>query len=248
MTGIMRILITGAGGFLGQGLVHVLAEAGHSLRLLDVRPFKSPHEVVIGSVTDLACARLAMKDMDGLLIAHMAPRSPDAYVEPPVCFDINVKGTANLFFAAREAGVRRVVLISSMGAVSGYPKEEFHPHDLAPRADNGLYAVTKVHQEIIAEQYSREHGMAVAALRMGHVIDIRQKTDKYGKHVEARNVRHADRFDIGEAALRCMELPGLRYETFYVSSVPDGEDSAAWDLAHTFKRLNWWPRHGGRNV
>lgn len=241
----MRVLITGAGGFLGQGLVDVFAKAGHALRLLDVRKFESAHEVVAGSVADLPCVRAAIRDIEGLVIAHMAPRTPDAYAEPPACFDINVKGTANLFYAAREAGVRRVVLISSMGAVSGYPKDQFHPHDQLPRAERGLYAMTKVQQEMIAEQYAREHGLPVAVLRMGHVIDIRQKTDKYGKQVEAGSVHHADRFHIGEAALRCMELPELRYETFYISSVPDAEDAAVWDLDYTFKHLNWRARQGG---
>ena len=99
----MRTLITGAAGFLGQGLVGAF-EQGETcvLRLMDVRPFASRHEVVVGSVADLACVRAAMRGVDAMVLAHMAPRSPDAYAEPPVCFDINVKGTANLFFAAQE--------------------------------------------------------------------------------------------------------------------------------------------------
>lgn len=239
----MKVLITGAAGFLGQGLVAAFEQAeGYALRLMDVRPFESWHEVVVGAVEDLACVRAAMQGVDAMVIAHMAPRNPDAYADPPICFDVNVKGTANLFFAAQEAGVRRVVLISSVASVNAYPAEEFHTHDLTPKAMGGHYPLTKALQEIIAEQYAREYGMAVAVLRMGHIVDLRAKTDKYGKAIVPGDVNHTDRRDIGEVARRCLELPDLHYETFYITSLPDGTGAAAWDLDHTFARLKWRPR------
>ena len=238
----MRVLITGAAGFLGQGLVKVFGDAGHALRLMDVRPFDVPgHEMIVGSVADLPTVRAAMIDMEALVIAHMAPRAPDSYAEPPACFEINVKGTANLLFAAHEAGVRRVVLISSTGAVTGHPEAPYHPHDLPPKGGKGLYGLTKALQEVIAEQFARDCGLAVAVLRMGHVVDLATGKNKYGRDVIERGVFETDRHDIAEAALRCLAVADLTYETFYVTSIPDAPSAAQWDLDYTFKRLNWRP-------
>ena len=48
----MKILMTGAAGFLGRGMVEALAPK-HTLRLMDVVPVESPHECVVGDVCDL---------------------------------------------------------------------------------------------------------------------------------------------------------------------------------------------------
>ena len=55
--------------------------------------------------------------MDAMVLCHMAP-NPNGYKVPPPAFDINVKGTANLYHAAAEAGLKTVVLISSCGVLA----------------------------------------------------------------------------------------------------------------------------------
>ena len=238
----MRILITGAGGFLGQGLVVPFEEAGgYALRLMDVRPFDSRHEVVVGDVADLAAVQAAVRGMEALIIAHMAPRTPNAYEAPPACFDINVKGTANLFHAAQAEGIKRVVLVSSQGAISGHAGLQTYPHDLPPRNKGGLYGLTKALQEVIAEQYAREHGMAVAALRVGYIVDGEKNVDKYGKTIAERAPPDADRRDIGEVARLCLECPDLTYETFTVMSTAESMD--LWDVRYTCQRLAWKPKY-----
>lgn len=243
----MHILITGAGGFLGAGLVEALAP-GHQLRLLDVRPFASPHEVVVADVADLAACRQAMTGIAGLVIAHMAPRGEGDvnYKSPTLPFDINVKGTANLFHAAVEAGVKAVVVISSTAAVDHYLKVEKRtefPHDLPARA-LGIYGLTKVVQETIAEQYAREHGLRVACLRVGYILDGERNQDKYGRHVGARVALDTDRRDIGGVARLCLEDASLRFDIFNVMSAPEAQRT--WDLQYTCERLHWRPRYDFR--
>ncbi|MBN2581499.1 MAG: NAD(P)-dependent oxidoreductase, partial [Planctomycetes bacterium] len=176
----MKVLVTGAGGFLGRGLI-VPFESKHTLRLMDVVDWPTPHEKIVGDVADLETCRRAVQGMDAIVIAHMASRQAGAYEAPTVAFDVNVKGTANLFFAAAEQGIRRVVLISTGGVVGAY-KGSFLSRDLPLKAVS-LYGLTKALQEIVAEQYHREFGFQVAVLRLGYILsadDHDNVVDKYG--------------------------------------------------------------------
>ena len=62
----MKVLITGAGGYLAQGLRIPFEEQGYQLRLMDVRPFETSHEVLAGSVSNLDDVRKAVKGVDAV--------------------------------------------------------------------------------------------------------------------------------------------------------------------------------------
>ena len=235
-----RILVTGAAGYLGRGLVTVLADA-YDLRLMDVVPFDGQgHQQLVGDVADLPTVRAAVKGMDALVIAHMASRQAGAYDTPVVSFDANVKGTANLFFAAMEEGIRRVVLISSSGVTYGHRDLAWFPHDSPPKGKD-LYSLTKVCQEVVAEHYHREHGIAVAVLRIGALLYEDTMTDKYGNREDHAGDNYVDPRDVGEAVRLSLELPDLAFETMFVMGVP--EAAKKYDTAYTQRRLGWTPKH-----
>ena len=236
----MKILVTGAGGYLGQGLVVALA-GRHSLRLLDLQPFASPQEVVVGDVADLATARQAVQGVDAILVAHMASRQAGAYATPPAAFDANVKGTANLFFAGVEHGVRRFCVISSTGVMAGATgtPPAFWTRDAIPRG-NDLYSLTKACQEVIAEQFQRIHQLSVSVLRVGWVMDADTMIDKYGQHRSQYCVGYTDRRDIGEVARLALETVAGCYEVFYVEGTPESAERC--DIAYTRQRLGWEPK------
>jgi nucleoside-diphosphate-sugar epimerase len=243
-----KVLITGANGFLGHGLVPSF-EGKYSLRLMDVTSFTSTkHEVVVGDVADLPTVQKAMNGMDALVIAHMGSRTHDrtAYQEPPRPFDGNVKGTANLFFAAQAAGIKRVVMMSSVGVVSGYQGVPFLKHDQPPYSVNDIYTLTKVCQEVIALHYHRTYKMEIAALRLGGIMDADTMQDKYGKVIKLFGPTMIDRRDIGEAARLALEMPGLTYETFYVMGPPEAHEH--YDMEYTKKRLGWQPKYEFKEV
>jgi nucleoside-diphosphate-sugar epimerase len=238
----MKVLITGAGGFLGRGLVIPFAEAGHQLRLMDVAAFESPHEVVVGSVADTEQVAAAMQGMDAVVIAHMAPRGEGDinYKTPAMPFAINVTGTANCFHAAQACGIRKVVVISSTAAI-----HENNTIGAAPSAQplraKGYYGMSKAIQEVIAEQFARTANMQVACLRVGYILDGEANVDKYGRSVAERNFQDTDRRDIGSAALACFECADLTYEVFHVMSTEESLDRAA--VRYTCDRLGWKPRY-----
>lgn len=234
----MKILVTGGGGFLARGMMDNLTKGGHTLRLMDRSTFETPHELVIGDVANIEDLRKAMDGVDAILISHMAPRSPDAYETPDLCFQINVTGTANIFEAAREAGISNIAVISSTGRP---PEDPEAWTGVIPMEGQGLYGLTKECQEIIAQHYVREHGMQVALLRAGYIVNADEMKDKYGRPVGERNVMDVDRRDIGEVARLCFEQSPDGLRVFTVMSTP--ESLKRWNVQHTVDALNWTPRY-----
>ncbi|MFW6153935.1 MAG: NAD-dependent epimerase/dehydratase family protein [Planctomycetota bacterium] len=237
----MKTLVTGAAGYLGRGLI-VPFEGKHELRLMDVVDVESPHEALVGSVADLDTCREAVKGCEALVIAHMASRGNNAYDTPTIPFDVNVKGTANLLFAAVEAGINKAVLISSIGAVSHHQKQgTFLTGDLPLRGGGNMYPITKICQEVIAEQYHLAYGMGIAVLRPAYITDADTCKDKYGREAHECNWQFIDRRDIGLAARLALELDDLGYEIFYTLGTPMAKDHA--DMAPIYERLGWQPQH-----
>lgn len=239
----MKILVTGAGGFLGKGMVIPFEEhGGYELRLMDIVSFESEHEVVVGDVSDPEAVENAVAGMDAIIIAHMAPRGPDNinYQNPVMAFDINVKGTANLLHAAVQQGVKKVVLISSTSAIA-INDPSGHHHQLPVKPGHGYYGLSKGCQEVIVEQFTREHGIQAASLRVGYIVDGEKNEDKYGRVITERNYADTDRRDIGEVARLSLELSDLTYETFHVMSTQ--ESLRSWDVQYTCDRLGWTQKY-----
>lgn len=120
------ILITGATGFIGRALMRQLMESGRDLRVL-IRPSRRsprlpkglPIDVAVASLTDERAVRGALKGVD--VIFHLAGaewqgRNADLLT-------VDMQGTANLAAVAAEAGVKRMLMVSHLGASrsSGYP-------------------------------------------------------------------------------------------------------------------------------
>jgi len=105
----------------------------------------------------------------------------------------------------------------------------------------GLYGLTKVCQEIIAEQYHREHGICGSALRVGCIMDGDTMIDKYGKEHTGRGMSLTDRRDIGEVARLSLECRDIGWEVFYVLGTP--ESRKVFDVEYTCQRLGWQPKY-----
>lgn len=160
----MRALITGAGGFVGRQMVRHLAGQGHTPRallrrgLLAAGGSGSRIERVRGDVTDPASLRAAAAGCE--LIFHCAwggTTLDDAR-------RVNVDGTRHVIEAAADAGVRRVVHLSTM-AVHGRSLPPILTED-APLCTSGdPYGVSKAEGERIAFARGRELGVEVVALR-----------------------------------------------------------------------------------
>lgn len=174
-------LVTGGAGFIGSHLVDHLVEQGEEVRVLDDFSTGKPDNIrhnldrirlTEGSITDLETVREAMDGADYVL-HHAAIASVISSVEDPVStHEANITGTLNVLIAARDAGVRRVVLASSSavyGDLPGLPKTEEMPTDcLSP------YALSKLAGEEYCRMFTRLYGLETVILRYFNVFGPRQ--------------------------------------------------------------------------
>jgi nucleoside-diphosphate-sugar epimerase len=158
----MRVLVTGGAGFLGINLVRHLLALGDTVVSLDREPFDYPERGRIseirGDIRDRAAVDRAVAGCDA--VVHTAAALP--LYPPAEIHTIDVDGTRIVLEAARAAGVRRVVHVSST-AVYGVP--DHHPLVETDRLHGvGPYGIAKVEAEAECER-ARAAGQIVAILR-----------------------------------------------------------------------------------
>jgi nucleoside-diphosphate-sugar epimerase len=149
------VAISGGAGFLGLHLARRLVADGHEVRTLDLAPLDDAAlegrvDEQHGDVRVPADARRLVAGAD--VLVHAAAALP-IQVTRAAIRSVNVEGAAVTFAAAAEAGVRRVVLISST-AVYGVP--ERHPiHEDDPLVGVGHYGESKIEAERLCDAFAR---------------------------------------------------------------------------------------------
>ena len=176
-----RILVTGAGGFLGRTLVRRLRADGHTVLATGrgTSPFQADDGVVWHPL-DLSLPAPDWPDLDGIeIVYHLAwstiPASANR--EPTEDVRVNVMGSLRLFEALPADARPRIVFTSSGGTVYGvlkrFPADEDHP--LNPIS---AYGVSKRAVEAYLDVFSYETGRSAISLRIGNLYGPGQATDR----------------------------------------------------------------------
>lgn len=158
------LLVTGGTGFLGSEVVRQALRAGIDIRVLTRReePLPDHADRAVGDVLAPETLRPALKGCRR--VVHAAGLAHDKATGPRELAETNVRGTENVFRAAAEAGVRRVVLVSSVsvyGGGTGEARDEDSPcHPVGP------YASSKYQAERRAIELSGELGLDLVILRL----------------------------------------------------------------------------------
>ncbi|WP_328452420.1 NAD-dependent epimerase/dehydratase family protein [Amycolatopsis sp. NBC_00438] len=164
-----RVLITGSAGVVGTLMRPRLRRPGRVLRLLDVAPqtaSDASEEIVTASVTDAAAMASACEGVDALI--HLGGHSREN--SWAATLDVNIDGTHTVLEAAREAGVKRVILASSNHAVGFRRNDDDLPADSSPRPDT-YYGVSKAVIEALGSLYHSRFGMDVIVIRIGSCFE-----------------------------------------------------------------------------
>jgi len=163
------ILVTGATGFLGHNLIPLLIERGHRVRAL-VRPtsdyaFLGEYgaELAFGDTRDYGAVMVAAAGCDAVIHAAGKFRFWGAYKD---FVGTNVYGTYHVLEAARRAGVRRFIHISTI-AVIGSPERGTLITEETPCHPVDAYQRSKYEGEWLVQAYYAEYGLPVIILRPG---------------------------------------------------------------------------------
>lgn len=157
-----RFLITGGAGFLGINMVRYLLDRGHEVTSLDLMPFDYPEKdkirEVVGDIRSREDLDKALVDVD--IVIHAAAALP--LYKPEDIYSTDLDGTRNVLEASKDAGIKRVVHVSST-AVYGIP--DHHPLiEDDPMDGVGPYGIAKVKAEDICVEF-RKTGMCVPIIR-----------------------------------------------------------------------------------
>ncbi|MGW7379865.1 NAD-dependent epimerase/dehydratase family protein [Streptomyces sp. NPDC054794] len=160
------VLLTGAAGGLGTLMRDLLPEYGYELRLFDVRPVEGEADAITADLGDRGALREAVRGVDAVL--HLAGISLEAPFEK--ILRANIEGTYNLYEAAREEGIGRIVFASSNHAVGFTPAprgaDPLIPID-TPRRPDTFYGLSKAFGEDLAQLYWDKHGLETVSVRIG---------------------------------------------------------------------------------
>ncbi len=176
------VLVTGGAGFIGSHIAEALHAEGREVHILDSlatgRRANVPtavrlHIVDIRSAADVGST---LRQVRFEAIVHCAAQTSveRSMLEPEVDREVNVVGTHVLLDAARQAGVRRFVFMSSGGAIYGETSSPATEDSVpAPRSFYGIH-------KYVAEEFVRASGLPFAILRPSNVYGPRQRSDAEG--------------------------------------------------------------------
>lgn len=174
------ILLTGANGFLGASLARVLLARGHRVRAL-LRPNSPRHTLAgldiqpaPGDLTDAASLRRAMAGVGAVI--HAAADYRIFVPDPARMFAVNVAGTGNVMAAALEAGVGRIVHVSSVATLKPRPGGVATEADAAaPEEAIGPYKQSKTAAERLVEEMVRTQALPAVIVNPSTPIGPRDR-------------------------------------------------------------------------
>jgi UDP-glucose 4-epimerase len=226
---VMRILITGSSGHLGEALVRTLQDLGHETIGLDIT--RSPFTQRVGSITDRAYVKQCLRGVEVVLHAatlhkpHIASHTRQDFV------DINITGTLNLLEEAVAAHVKTFVYTSTTSTYG----HALTPPEGAPAAwiteavvpiAKNIYGVTKLAGENLCELFHRNHRLPCVILRTARFFpeqddDGRARRDYEDANLKANEFLHrrVDIADVVDVHLLAMEKAAeIGFDRYVISA------------------------------
>lgn len=265
-----KILVTGAGGFIGAAAVEALLARDDSVVAFDVQyPAGTPsHErvtVVRGDITDMAALAQTMVSHRPDAVLHTAALVGvlSSIASPLTLVRVNIEGSLNVFEAMRLAGIKRCVHISSEEAYGHFRStnvDETHPLDpVYP------YGISKATVEQLGRTYRDVHGLEVLNVRTCSVYGVGLPRDRIPKNVvEAAlagrplhipsgadmAIDHTYIDDTVSGTLAILDHPAHRFDAYNIAS---GRTVTLGEIVATVRELvpgadlsigPGWGRHG----
>jgi nucleoside-diphosphate-sugar epimerase len=196
-----RVLVTGSAGAIGNAVCVALQERGHIVRGADIRPTPNVSDVVTGDLAEKDVVYRAVEGMETVI--HLAAYVSNAELVETLLRP-NVISPYYVCEAARELGVKRLVLASSVQVIEGFG----HPgrsigvdEGLRPR---NLYALTKAWGEMMGDMYAVLYNLSVIHVRIGWLPRSQQQAEAIARSEYAQNI-YLSYADAQRFFIRCVE-------------------------------------------
>ena len=201
-----KVLLTGAAGRIGTAFLQQAGNRYH-MRLADRKGDDlagSGHEVLVFDIADLDACQRACAGID--TVVHLAADPSGKADFYGSLLDNNIKGTYNIFRAAKDQGCARVIYASSVQAVDAYPLDVQVSADM-PVRPRSMYGVSKCFGEAVASYFAHVEGLSSIVMRIGTFTSIAP-----GDSVTARNMStFVSPRDLVQLLTQCIETPDLQF-------------------------------------
>jgi dTDP-glucose 4,6-dehydratase len=179
-----KILVTGAGGFIGSHLAEALVRSGASVRAmvryssngnigwLNSTEHKAEMEIVKSDITDQDSVHKVVKGVDILFNLAALVGIPYSYTAPASYVSVNINGGLNVFQAALKAGVQKIIQTSTSevyGTAEKLPIDETHPLQA-----QSPYSASKIAADMLAISFYKSFGLPVVVYRPFNTYGPRQ--------------------------------------------------------------------------
>ncbi|PWI48857.1 UDP-glucose 4-epimerase [Candidatus Heimdallarchaeota archaeon B3_Heim] len=178
----MKVLVTGGAGFVGSHLIEELLVQGHEVVCLDnftsgkrinLEPFKEKITLIEGDILNLKDVQAALEDVES--VYHLAAQiSVTQSVRNPLHdASININGFINILNTILESSVKRVVYVSTGGAIYGEPLH-IPASETTPEEPISPYGLSKLVGEKYLKWFNATHGLSYAIIRPANIYGPRQ--------------------------------------------------------------------------
>jgi dTDP-glucose 4,6-dehydratase len=180
----MKLLVTGAGGFIGSHLTELLVKEGYDVKAfvrynsknnwgwLESSFVKNEIEVINGDVRDFDSVYNALKNCDAVFHLAALIGIPYSYISPKAYIETNITGTYNILQASKELGIKQVLVTSTSetyGTAQYVPIDEKHP-----MVGQSPYSATKIAADQLAISFYRSFNLPVKIVRPFNTYGPRQ--------------------------------------------------------------------------
>ncbi|MHA2173535.1 MAG: NAD-dependent epimerase/dehydratase family protein [Candidatus Hodarchaeales archaeon] len=178
----MKILVTGGAGFVGSHLINDLLNQDHEIICLDnfstgkmanIENVKDNITIIEGDIRELSILQSAIVNVD--CVFHLAAQISVSHSIRDPSFDasINISGFINLLDVALNASVKRIVYVSTGGAIYGDPKV-IPAKEIAQEDPISPYGISKLVGEKYLKWYNKTHGLSYAVIRPSNIYGPHQ--------------------------------------------------------------------------
>lgn len=179
-----KILITGAGGFIGSHLTELMVQYGYEVKAfvhynswnkwgwLDTSKIKNKIQIITGDIRDFDAVYDAVKGCDTVFHLAALIGIPYSYVSPKAYIETNIEGTYNVLQSSRMLGVEKVMVTSTSET---YGTAQYVPiHESHPMVGQSPYSATKIAADQLAISYYKSFDLPVKIVRPFNTYGPRQ--------------------------------------------------------------------------